>query len=98
MNNYVDVEELMAGGSTLKRSVKPEDIVTMKADMRFPNVQQTYACWAKYNEFLLCANKLGPDTGVCHRLLRDALCACPQDWVRCLKFSELMLYLDRYVA
>lgn len=50
-------------------------------DYRFPSTNRTGYCWARYNEFLLCATKVSPDHPACVKLKRAAISFCPVEWI-----------------
>jgi len=50
-------------------------------DPRFPNQNQTRACWQNYVDYYRCVNKKGEDYEPCQYFYRHFKVNCPFAWV-----------------
>ena len=60
-------------------------LTTAPFDARFPNTNQTRACWQNYVDFNKCArakaNEGGAEHAGCKKLQRLARIMCPASWI-----------------
>eukprot|EP00050_Salpingoeca_kvevrii_P005838 m.285917 g.285917 ORF g.285917 m.285917 type:complete len:94 (+) comp11475_c0_seq1:59-340(+) len=64
------------------KPLSKEDIKTVQFDARFPNTNQTKACWQNYVDFHKCVKQKGSDYQPCRQFLSAYLSLCPVDWIQ----------------
>ncbi|KAK2147661.1 hypothetical protein LSH36_543g06040 [Paralvinella palmiformis] len=61
--------------------MKVDDMRTFPFDARFPNQNQTRACWQNYVDFHRCQKIKGEDYGPCNYFKRIFTSMCPNEWI-----------------
>eukprot|EP00054_Salpingoeca_dolichothecata_P031449 m.263544 g.263544 ORF g.263544 m.263544 type:complete len:98 (-) comp27014_c0_seq1:207-500(-) len=69
------------------RPVTPNDVKTVPFDARFPNTNQTRACWQNYVDFYKCLKLKGSTYKPCKQFLQAYRALCPTEWVE--EWNEL---------
>lgn len=72
-------------------------IRTAPRDKRFPTVNQTKHCWARYLEFHACAKAKGEDDPECEKFKRWYGSLCPIEWVRAVAAARCVADIARGV-
>ncbi|KAI7845395.1 hypothetical protein COHA_001100 [Chlorella ohadii] len=59
----------------------PVVLETAKLDPRFPQTNQTKACYVWYNEMYKCYSQKGQDDEQCKKIKKDVRAICPDEWL-----------------
>lgn len=70
-----------AGGSEGKAAKSLPKLSTAPTDPRFPNINQTRACWQNYVDYLKCVRIRDEEYRPCRELRRLYTILCPSSWI-----------------
>mmetsp|Transcript_8164 Transcript_8164/g.11218 ORF Transcript_8164/g.11218 Transcript_8164/m.11218 type:complete len:107 (-) Transcript_8164:464-784(-) len=73
-----DIPELSKEQEDALEVVK--SVRTTPRDARFPSQNQSFHCWNRYNEWLICLKQTKGDEESCQQMRQLALNICPAIW------------------